>query len=113
MVNQVPVNTIEITEKAANKVKTFGGIEINHKEQEKILVKLGFSVNVKKSKFEIHSPTFRPDIVGEADIVEEIIRIHGYNKIPLKKVTNQEEKSLYRHILAIRRRGRYKIYQRD
>ena len=75
-----------------NKVKTFGGIEINNKEQEKILVSLGFSVNEKKSKFEIQSPTFRPDIVGEADIVEEIIRIYGYNKIPLKKVTNQEEK---------------------
>jgi len=75
-----------------NKVKTFGGIEINKKEQEKILVSLGFTVSEKKSKFEIQSPTFRPDIVGEADIVEEIIRIYGYNKIPLKKVTNQEEK---------------------
>ncbi len=75
-----------------NKVKTFGGIEINNKEQEKILVSLGFSVNKKKSRFEIQSPSFRPDIVGEADIVEEIIRIYGYNKIPLKKITNQEEK---------------------
>ncbi len=75
-----------------NKVNTFGGIEINNKEQEKILVSLGFSINKKKSKFEIQSPTFRPDIVGEADIVEEIIRIYGYNKIPLKKITNQEEK---------------------
>ncbi len=75
-----------------NKVKTFGGIEINNEEQEKILVSLGFSVSKEKSKFEIQSPTFRPDIVGEADIVEEIIRIYGYNKIPLKKITNQEEK---------------------
>ena len=32
-----------------NKVKTFGGIEINNEEQEKILVSLGFSVNEKKS----------------------------------------------------------------
>jgi len=75
-----------------NKIKTFGGIEINNKEQKKILASLGFSVNEKKSKFEIQSPTFRPDIVGEADIVEEIIRIYGYNKIPLKKINNQEEK---------------------
>ena len=72
-----------------SKVKTFGGIEINNKEQEKILVSLGFSIYEKKSKFEIQSPTFRPDIVGEADIVEEIIRIYGYNKIPIKKITNQ------------------------
>ena len=67
-------------------------IETDIKEQKKILDSLGFFVNEKNSKFEIKSPTFRPDIVGEADIVEEIIRIYGYNKIPLKKVTNHEEK---------------------
>ena len=68
-----------------NKVKTFGGIEIKNKEQKKILSSLGFSVNEKNSKFEIQKPTFRPDIVGQADIVEEIIRIYGYNKFLLKK----------------------------
>ena len=68
-----------------NKTKTFGGIEINIKEQEKILILLVFLLMKKIQILEIESPTFRPDIVGEADIVEEIIRIYGYNKIPLKK----------------------------
>ena len=30
----------------------------------------------------VRSPTWRPDIDGEADIVEEIARIHGYEKVP-------------------------------
>ncbi len=73
-----------------NKVKTFGGIDINIKDQSKILTSLGFKVKEKKSIFEIESPTFRPDIVGEADIIEEVIRIYGFNKIPLKKINYDE-----------------------
>ena len=30
----------------------------------------------------LRAPTWRPDIDGEADIVEEIARIHGYDKVP-------------------------------
>ena len=39
-------------------------------------------------------PTFRPDIVGEADIVEEIIRIYGFDKIPLKNINYEEVKKV-------------------
>ena len=55
-------------------VKTFGGIEIEIKDQVNILKSLGFNVKEIKSNLEIEVPTFRPDIVGEADIVEEIIK---------------------------------------
>ena len=30
----------------------------------------------------VRAPSWRPDIDGEADIVEEIARIHGYDKVP-------------------------------
>ena len=75
-----------------NKTKSFGGININIKDQLKILSSLGFQVKENKSILEIEVPTFRPDIVGEADIVEEILRIHGFDKIPLKKIINEEDK---------------------
>ncbi len=75
-----------------NKVKTLGGIDIDIKEQSKILSSLGFNVKQIKSNLEIEIPTFRPDIVGEADIVEEILRIYGFNQIPVKKINYEEEK---------------------
>lgn len=75
-----------------NKIKTFGGIDIDIKDQFKILTSLGFNVKEKKSIFEIEIPTFRPDIIGEADIVEEILRIYGFNNIPLKKINYNEDK---------------------
>ena len=73
-------------------VKTFGGIDIEIKDQVRILKSLGFDAKELNSILEITIPTFRPDIVGEADIVEEIIRIYGFNKIPLKKINYEEIK---------------------
>ena len=73
-------------------IKTFGGIEIEIKDQVNILKSLGFNVKELKSNLEIEVPTFRPDIVGEADIVEEIIRIYGFDKIPLKNINYEEVK---------------------
>ena len=58
-----------------------------------ILNSLGFQVRENKSILEIKIPTFRPDIIGEADIVEEIIRIYGFEKIPLKKIINVEDQT--------------------
>ncbi len=72
------------------KINSFGGINIDIKEQCKILNSLGFQIKENKSIIEIEIPTFRPDIIGEADIVEEIIRIYGFDKIPLKKVINDD-----------------------
>ena len=76
-----------------NKIRSFGGVNIDIKDQYKILNSLGFKVKKNKLILEIEIPTFRPDIVGEADIVEEIIRIYGFDKIPLKKIINQEDKT--------------------
>ena len=75
-----------------NKINSFGGINIDIKDQYKILISLGFKVRQNKSILEIEIPTFRPDIAGEADIVEEIIRIYGFDKIPVKKIINEDDK---------------------
>ena len=75
-----------------DKINSFGGINISIKDQLKILNSLGFKVKQNKSIFEIEIPSYRPDIIGDADIVEEIIRIYGFDKIPLKKISNNEEK---------------------
>ena len=65
-----------------NLTKSLGGINIENSEQINILEKLGFKITkLKNSNIEVITPTFRPDIEGAADIVEEIIRIYGFDKI--------------------------------
>jgi len=90
--SEINIAKREIITFNTNMVKTFGGIEIEIKDQVKILKSLGFKVKELKSNLEIEIPTFRPDIVGQADIVEEIIRIYGFDKIPLKNINYEEVK---------------------
>lgn len=47
------------------------------------LTKLGFQVSsVGEGKLRVTAPTWRPDIQREEDLIEEIGRVHGYEKIP-------------------------------
>ena len=67
------------------------GTNIKTKEIIKILKKLGFVIKIKGKFLNVKVPTWRPDIFGEIDLVEEIIRIIGFEKIksiePEKKRT--------------------------
>ncbi len=73
-------------------IHSYGGIDINIKEQIKILESLGFKVKKANDELNIIVPPYRPDIEGEADIVEEILRIYGFDKIPIREIQNSEEK---------------------
>ena len=99
-----------------NLTKTLGGISINTKDQTTILNNLGFLVKSKKNTvIEITVPTFRLDIDGPADIVEEILRIYGFDKIiPIslaKDINNKKEtlsanlKSFYKSKRLVANRG--------
>ena len=57
------------------------GIKINEKDIIKILNRLGFETKKKNKLIEIKVPSWRPDIFGEIDLVEEIIRILGFENI--------------------------------
>ena len=70
---------------------SYGGINIDVKDQIKILKNLGFETKSQKNtELEIIVPPFRPDIVGSADIVEEIVRIYGYDKIESISLSKDE-----------------------
>ena len=60
---------------------TLGGVDVPEAEQQAILERLGFGVTT-GGIWQIAVPTWRRDIDGEADIVEEVLRIHGYAHIP-------------------------------
>ncbi len=57
------------------------GFKIKDNEIIKILTDLGFDVSRKKLELDLKIPTWRPDITQPIDIVEEIVRIKGYNNI--------------------------------
>ncbi len=59
------------------------GFKIKDKEIIKILNNLGFGVKKKKQDLEIKIPTWRPDITQPIDVVEEIVRIKGYDNIKI------------------------------
>ena len=61
------------------------GSKISSNEIKKILNNLGFKFKESKNVYSITVPTWRPDINEEVDIVEELIRIRGYDKIELIK----------------------------
>ncbi len=63
-------------------VKKIIGIDIDILKIQNILKKLGFDFSENKKIFKVSIPTWRNDIERKEDLVEEIIRIHGYDKIP-------------------------------
>ena len=63
-----------------------GGIDIAEDDQLRILGDLGFSaantqIGPGKKRWSVDIPTWRPDVEGAPDIVEEVIRIHGLERI--------------------------------
>ena len=67
------------------------GFKISTKRMFKILEDLGFKIKKDKKFLKLTIPSWRPDISQEVDIVEELVRIIGYEKIntidPIKKRT--------------------------
>tara|TARA_B100000700_G_C15041540_1_gene855586 strand:- start:1083 stop:3491 length:2409 start_codon:yes stop_codon:yes gene_type:complete len=78
----------EIEKEKKNKIKfklplleKIAGFKIQDKEILKILTNLGFEIKKKKHELELKVPNWRPDINQPIDIVEEIVRIKGYENI--------------------------------
>ena len=57
------------------------GFKISNKKIIEILTNLGFKIKVNKNFLNLKVPTWRPDIEQPIDVVEELVRIYGYNKI--------------------------------
>jgi phenylalanyl-tRNA synthetase beta chain len=60
------------------RTRALSGIEVPESRQREILTNLGFELNGAS----VIVPTWRRDIEGAADLVEEVARIEGYDKVP-------------------------------
>jgi len=66
---------------APDAVLKLGGMDVPDDEIVRILTRLGFTVEG-RSPMKVTPPSWRSDVVGSADLVEEVVRIHGLDKVP-------------------------------
>jgi phenylalanyl-tRNA synthetase beta chain len=58
------------------------GLRLDINEVRRVLEKLGFFAAGQPKRVKVAVPSWRPDVHGRADIVEEIVRIVGVDKVP-------------------------------
>ncbi len=96
-------------------VKRLTGLDLHRAEVREILEALGFFVVGRDETFRVAVPSWRADVAQKADLVEEVMRIHGLDKVrstPLEATgtvggrvltTLQNRRSKARRTLAARR----------
>lgn len=65
-----------------NQIKRLAGIDVGEDRIKSILTDLGFTVAGQGDALEIGVPSWRPDVHGGADLVEEVVRIVGVDNVP-------------------------------
>ncbi len=92
-IQKIETHKTKIIKFDINLIEKIAGFKISNNEIFKILENLGFKFKKKKNFFELTVPSWRPDITQEIDIVEELVRICGYNKIRIIDPIKERKKS--------------------
>ena len=65
-----------------SELQRLAGIKMSLPEMRRVLEKLGFFAAGQSERVKIAVPSWRPDVHGKADIVEELVRIIGVDSVP-------------------------------
>jgi phenylalanyl-tRNA synthetase beta chain len=65
-----------------SETKRLTGLDVSHAEMRRVLERLGFVVSGDGERIKATVPSWRADVQGKADIVEEITRIVGVDRVP-------------------------------
>ncbi len=74
-----------------SEVKRLAGIEVPLPQMRGILNRLGFVMAGTGSVVKVAIPSWRTDVQGKADIVEEVVRIVGVDKVPMTPFDRGED----------------------
>jgi phenylalanyl-tRNA synthetase beta chain len=72
----------DVVEVRVDRARQRLAIPIREPEAQRILERLGMEVGGHGDPFYVVPPTWRPDIVREEDLIEELGRVFGYDRIP-------------------------------
>ncbi|PWW00203.1 phenylalanyl-tRNA synthetase beta subunit [Hoeflea marina] len=64
-----------------SEIKRLTGLNVSDDESREILAGLGFEMSGSGERVAVAVPSWRPDVDGKADLVEEVMRIHGVDEI--------------------------------
>lgn len=73
-----------------SEVKRLTGLDVPKAESLDILSRLGFTPNGSGDVVDVAVPSWRPDVDGKADLVEEVMRIHGVDNIAPQPLTSHD-----------------------
>jgi phenylalanyl-tRNA synthetase beta chain len=78
-----PQNDDRLIDFPVSELKRLAGLDVPFVEMRRVLTHLGFFVAGQGEAVKVAVPSWRPDIEGKADIVEEVMRIVGVDRVPL------------------------------
>jgi len=65
-----------------SELKRLAGLTVPLPEMRRVLERLGFFVAGQGERIKVAVPSWRPDVQGKADVVEEVVRILGVDRVP-------------------------------
>lgn len=87
-----------------SRVAGLGGLDVPEAESVSILETLGFIVAKAGEAISVSPPSWRWDVHGEADLVEEVLRVKGFDNIPA--VSLPREQTIPTPVLTLKQRRR-------
>lgn len=82
-----------LIEIAPEEIKHLIGISLTLQEVADLLTRLEFKCHIENAHVTVHCPPHRMDIgegiIGKADLMEEITRLYGYDRIPSSRIADE------------------------
>jgi phenylalanyl-tRNA synthetase beta chain len=101
MIDEHPVkHSQRVVDLPLSEIPRVLGIEIPKETVTEMLEQLEFAIEDKGESLAVTVPTYRNDVTIKADLVEEVARMYGYDKIPEKRMSGELPVQTFNSVLA-------------